>query len=117
MWKLTQASDIILALAIAQLVKNAEFLEAAFIASSLPLLDEDKKIQEFLFWSNKMDIIKATLTDHDKRVLRFVLGEQRRVCEAKEQRRRMRDWKHSPLSVDSEAVSPDLMAGRREVKK
>ena len=46
-----------------------------------------------------MQSIKAILTDHDKRILRFVLGEQRKVCEMKEQRRRMRDWKHSPLSV------------------
>ena len=46
-----------------------------------------------------MQSIKAILTDHDKRILHFVLGEQKKVCELKEQRRRMRNWKHSPLSV------------------
>ena len=42
---------------------------------------------------------KVTLTPHDRRVLHFVLGEQKKVCELKERRRRMRDWKHCPLSV------------------
>ena len=46
-----------------------------------------------------MEEVKAILTDYDRRILHFVLGEQKKVCEMKERRRRMRDWKHSPLSV------------------